>query len=304
MSYSESRFYEKPTPDIDELVKVQVVRIEEHGAYCSLLEYDGIEGLLLISELSKRRIRSISKLIRVGQTHCCAVLRNDRGNIDLSKKRVSNEEAKLFEVKFADAKAVQSIMKHIASQLNNETEEVCKKVSWPLYRQSGHPIDALRRLGSSNGEDVVSVLRSYEGFSTEIETALVDVVTRKLTPQPVKIRADIEVSCFDYRGIDAVRTALLKGKEVSSADLQLSIRLVAPPQYMIVTNTLAKDEGFAAVESCMNIIKREIESLGGKFAVKQKPTIVGDDELEIDNNIAPESSDSSSDDDDSSVSDS
>ena len=37
------------------------------GAYVSLLEYDNIEGMILLSELSRRRIRSINKLIRVGK---------------------------------------------------------------------------------------------------------------------------------------------------------------------------------------------------------------------------------------------
>lgn len=32
----------------------------------SLLEYNGIEGMILLSELSRRRIRSITKLIKVG----------------------------------------------------------------------------------------------------------------------------------------------------------------------------------------------------------------------------------------------
>ena len=43
---------------------VQVKSIAEMGAYVSLLEYNGIEGMILLSELSRRRIRSVSKLIK------------------------------------------------------------------------------------------------------------------------------------------------------------------------------------------------------------------------------------------------
>lgn len=39
--------------------------IAEMGAYVQLLEYNGIEGMILLSELSRRRIRSITKLIKV-----------------------------------------------------------------------------------------------------------------------------------------------------------------------------------------------------------------------------------------------
>lgn len=40
--------------------------IAEMGAYVSLLEYGNIEGMILLSELSRRRIRSVQKLIKVG----------------------------------------------------------------------------------------------------------------------------------------------------------------------------------------------------------------------------------------------
>lgn len=42
------------------------------------LEYDNIEGMILLSELSRRRIRSIQKLIRVGRNEVVVVLRVDR----------------------------------------------------------------------------------------------------------------------------------------------------------------------------------------------------------------------------------
>ena len=57
--------YENKFPDVDDVVMVQVKSIAEMGAYVSLLEYNGIEGMILLSELSRRRIRSITKLIKV-----------------------------------------------------------------------------------------------------------------------------------------------------------------------------------------------------------------------------------------------
>ena len=61
------RMYESKFPEIDDLVMVQVRSIAEMGAYVALMEYDNIEGMILLSELSRRRIRSINKLIRVGK---------------------------------------------------------------------------------------------------------------------------------------------------------------------------------------------------------------------------------------------
>ena len=55
-------------------------------------------------------------------------------------------------------------------------------------------------------------------------------LSRRLAPQPIKVRADIEVSCFTYEGIDAIREALFKGIEVGEkAQAPIKIRLIAPP---------------------------------------------------------------------------
>jgi len=75
--------------------------------------------MILLSELSRRRIRSIQKLIRVGRNEVVVVLRVDKekGYIDLSKRRVSPEDITKCEERFMKARTVASIMRHVASRL-------------------------------------------------------------------------------------------------------------------------------------------------------------------------------------------
>ena len=65
------------------------------------------------------------------------------------------------------------------------------------------------------------------------------IIKHRLTPQPVKIRAgiqrssfrvdiiqyllDIEVSCFGYEGIDAVKESLKAGLNQSTIDLPIKV---------------------------------------------------------------------------------
>ena len=117
MASTEGRYYEAEFPELEEIVVVQVKRIVDMGSYVSLLEYDNHEGMLLNSELSKRRIRSLAKLVKVGKTEICMVLRVDqeKGYVDLSKRRVEPEDATAKEESFAKAKAVHGIMRPRAS---------------------------------------------------------------------------------------------------------------------------------------------------------------------------------------------
>jgi len=77
--------YEAKYPGAEELVMVQVKQIEALGAKVALLEYGNIEGLILMSELTRRRIRSVNKLIRIGNIEPVIVVRVDesKGYIDL-----------------------------------------------------------------------------------------------------------------------------------------------------------------------------------------------------------------------------
>ena len=71
------RFYNHRYPKLDDVVMVNVRSIAELGAYVSLLEYDDTEGMIMLSELSRRRIRSINKLVRIGLNECAVVIRVD-----------------------------------------------------------------------------------------------------------------------------------------------------------------------------------------------------------------------------------
>lgn len=72
------RFYKNKYPEVEDVVMVNVRSIAEMGAYVHLLEYNNIEGMILLSELSRRRIRSINKLIRIGRNECVVVIRVDK----------------------------------------------------------------------------------------------------------------------------------------------------------------------------------------------------------------------------------
>lgn len=87
----ECRFYEAQYPEIEEVVMVNVRNIAEMGAYVVLLEYNDIEGMILLSELSRRRIRSINKLIRVNRNEVAMVLRVDKEKVRLASWKQHND---------------------------------------------------------------------------------------------------------------------------------------------------------------------------------------------------------------------
>lgn len=271
--------YEKRYPDVDELVVVNVKSIAEMGAYVSLLEYNGIEGMILLSELSRRRIRSISKLIRVGRQEVVVVLRVDKekGYIDLSKRRVSPEEVAKCEEKYNKSKAVHSIMRHVAETMQRNMEDLYTQFGWPLYTKFGHAYDAFK-IAISDPDAVFAGMN----IEDDVKSCLIKNIQRRLTPQPVKVRADLEVTCFHYDGIDAIKDALKAGEATSTDDSTVSIKLVAPPLYVMVGTYLDKDLGIESLKKAIDVIKDVLLKRKGDVVVKTAPRAVSErDELEL-----------------------
>ncbi|CAL4197571.1 unnamed protein product, partial [Meganyctiphanes norvegica] len=273
------RYYSQRYPEIDDVVMVTVRSIAEMGAYVHLLEYNNIEGMILLSELSRRRIRSMNKLIRVGKTEPVVVIRVDKekGYIDLSKRRVSKEDVERCTEKFAKAKAVNSIIRHVGELLgyttDEQVEELYRTTAWHFedkYKKHACAYDVFKQAVVDP-----SILDECN-LSEETRTVLLSQIQRKLQSQAVKIRADIEVSCFEYEGIDAVKSALREGMSTSTEEIPIRINLIAPPLYVMTTQTTEKQDGLKALEAAIENVKGKITSYGGHLAIKMAPKIVTD----------------------------
>ena len=64
-----------------------------------------------------------------------------------------------------------------------------------------------------------------------------------MTPQPLKIRADVELTCFAYDGIERIKDAMRAAEATSTEECPVKMKLVAPPLYVLTTQTLDKQKG-------------------------------------------------------------
>ncbi|EFJ47808.1 eukaryotic translation initiation factor 2 alpha [Volvox carteri f. nagariensis] len=282
--HQDCRMYEAKYPEVDDVVMVQVKLIAEMGAYVSLLEYNGIEGMILLSELSRRRIRSITKLIKVGRQEPVMVLRVDKekGYIDLSKRRVSPEDVQKCEERYNKSKLVHSIMRHVAETTGQDLEALYDNIAWPLYRMHGHAFDAFKTMVSDEGDAIFKRLEEEKGataaalLSPEVREALLKNIKRRMTPQPLKIRADVEMTCFTYDGIEHIKVAIRAAEAQSTEECPVKMKLVAPPLYVLTTQTLDKNKGIEVLTAACEACQKSIESNRGKLVVKEAARAVSE----------------------------
>ena len=83
-------------------------------------------------------------------------------------------------------------------------EEIHSKYTWPLYKKYDHAYDAFK-IAIVDPDSVFGDLNLPQGLYKE----LLANIRKRLTPQQIKVRADIECACFGYEGIDAVKSELM-----------------------------------------------------------------------------------------------
>jgi translation initiation factor 2 subunit 1 len=271
------RMYENKYPEIDELVTVRVTKMEDLSVSVILLEYNDIEGMVLLSELTnRRRVRSICKLATVGKQETMVTLRVDptKGYVDLSKRRITPDEIAKQDARFIKSKTVHNIMCYVATTTNTDLEVLYEMFGWSLYKKFNHAYDAFKIAVT----DPDSVFHEYN-LPENILNCLLIQIRHRLTSNPVRICAEFELICFDTDGANIINEVLSESYKIHETnDVKLKISVISPPLYTISTITTDKTTGIKCIKKTFESINNYIIDKNGEFFIKSDPRIIGDDE--------------------------
>jgi translation initiation factor 2 subunit 1 len=221
------KFYNRALPPEEAIVVVRVDSIVEYGVLVTLLEYD-VEGLIIASQISRKRIRSIKEVVRVGQETAASVSRIDAtsGTVDLSIRLCTPEEITGALIAYGKHRTIYNLMSALSTATGVPVERHLETFVWPSLEREE---DVYERFVSLNtpGADVEAVLGD-----TPYKETLLQLVAKRL-PSPSFTASRIEkLTCLDsLRAPELLTKALRAG---CSLDADVSVWVVAPPEYKFV----------------------------------------------------------------------
>lgn len=288
-------FYEEPLPKINQVVWVKVTGVTDTSAVVQLMEYGKREGIIPYTEVTRRRVRSMGKFIKVGRSEAAQVIRidADKGYIDLSKKQVTPAEAKACEANFRKGNEVRSIVCHVAEECDIPALEAMETIAFPLYcREPGkHAWNWLYELNQNqNVDEILGPLNLPQNVIDCMMASLKNAMRLKV----LTLHAEIDITCFECDGVEAIRDVLLIGKhfgEGNEANIPLSVSIIGPPKYGLRVRTDMKEEGLDLMKEAIDAMKIEMAKRGGNLKVVVPPQALGDDDK-------PEKADDQDDEDD------
>lgn len=219
-------------PEVNDLVLGTITKIVQHGVYISLDEYDGLTAYCHISEISGTWIRNIRNFVRIGEKTVARVIRVNpsKQQIDVSIRRVPQEARRRKIQEWKRLRTARNLIRIVAERMGRDPDELLKYVESKVLEEYDTLYLALEQ-SVTDGVEVFLELGIEEDLAKELhQIALENIVISKVTIEGV-----LGLRCYESDGIERIRAALLKGKEVGEKHEEATVDLytIGSPRYKV-----------------------------------------------------------------------
>ena len=247
---------QKEYPDEGELIVGSIVKVQNYGAFVSLDEYPNREGFIHIAEVATGWVKRIRNHIKEKQKIVCKVMHVDRSknHVDLSLKRVNEHQRREKIQEWKNSRKAERLIEMVSKKIGISVEQ--------CYIDFGN--DLIKKYGTLHAAfeefvyDVENVLN--DGFSGDWLEDFETIAKENISIPFVEITGHIEVNSWLPDGINHIRNAFLKAEQSEFEDVDIQIKYIGAPQYMITVKApdykIAEDELKKAVDKISEYIKK------------------------------------------------
>ena len=245
------RWY-KDKPDEGDFVVITLTDVDKNSAYAELDEYRDVDGLLHISEVSRSWIKDVRKELDEGEKNVAQVIEVDDDSINLSIKRVNENQKRDAMARWNKEKKAEAFIKDLADKLGKDKDEVYEDIGFKLQEE----------FGSSFHGFEVSVAREdrlKEMFDEETVEAIQDVASENIDLKQEKFEGEINLEYSQGNGTELIKQTF--------EDLEegVEVKYISAPKFSIKawgrTQELAKKRMDEAVDQ----IRDKADELDGEF---------------------------------------
>ncbi len=233
-------FYKKKgIPEENELVICTVKKILPHSIFVNLDEYENLEAMVHISEISPGRIRNLRDFVRENKVIVCKVLRIHQGNkhIDLSLRRVSIQQKKKKEEEYKQEERSEKVIELFAKNEKISIGEFYDKIGYKIIEDYGSLTTFFNEVITNEEISQVEYLKNKDGKS------LINLIKEIIKPLEVELRAILTIQSKETNGIEIIKTTCKKTEEYAKKhSYNIKLNYISAPRYgLTVTANNFKD---------------------------------------------------------------
>jgi translation initiation factor 2 subunit 1 len=250
----------KGLPNWSEFVIVTVEKLTPYAAWCKLVEYPEVEGMIHVSEVAGKWVRDIRDFVKVKKQYVAKVVKIDyqKNFVNLSLKRVSKLDEREKMNEFRREQRAEKMLEQAAKELGKNLDQAYEEVGFLLQEKFGGLSPAFEEARESK-ETLIK-----NGISEEWAEAIAKIAGTSLQEKEFEIKAELELKSFAKDGVERIREVLLELAKRTGA----SIKYISAPKYRVEIK--GKDpkalEKFLVQE--LESVCKQIEKLDGKGSFK------------------------------------
>jgi translation initiation factor 2 subunit 1 len=244
-------------PEPGDLLVCTVTQVVDFGAFVTLDEYPGKQGLIHISEVASGWIKYIRDHVREGQKIVCKVLNVDqsRHHIDLSLKDVNEHQRR---EKIQEWKADQKAWKWLQMSYDGRPDDL-KRVTDALIRAFNSLYLAFEETSISGTEALADT-----GL-TEDEVLTIEKLAKDNVKIPsVEISGFVDLTSPAPDGVEVIKKALKQAKRVKDKNVSLDVTYVGAPRYRIHVKAPDYKLAESVLKKAAQSAVKHIEQHGGE----------------------------------------
>lgn len=238
-------------PNIGEIYVCRVKKLLQHGIIVEIgnLEKD---GFVHISELSKRWVRDVKNVAKEGDRIVCKVLKLGPQSIELSAKRVTDNEKKQALKEWSIGNRLEKLFEQ---KLDSGAQLTLSKIK----ERYGSLYDFYSAV-LKNGKDALADLKLNK------ETADDVLVFVEKTRKKITIKTDLEIQNMGESGVDGIKK-LLQDKYAKNE--YYNIRYIKAPHYLLTVNADDTKKTITENRKILEGLEKKSRELGIKFSYKE-----------------------------------
>ncbi|WP_457548895.1 translation initiation factor IF-2 subunit alpha [Archaeoglobus sp.] len=248
-------------PSPGEIVIGTVTRVMDFGAFVSLDEYEGKEGMVHISEVAPGWIKDIRDHVKKGQKVVCKVLSVNpkRGHIDLSIKDVTERQKREKWQEWKNELKAFKWLEIIGEKLGMSREQLVE-IGKKLIKEFDSVHEAFVECAYEGYEVLAKIVG--EEFAKE----MAEIARENIKPPRVKVMGYFELKSYAGDGVERIRKALMKAYDVIKKfpNIKAEIEYVGAPKYRIVLEADDYKVAEKALKSVVDSVLKTMKKLGGE----------------------------------------
>ena len=255
-------------PDVGELVVGTVTRVTPYGAYANLDEYNNVEGLLHISEVSSRWVKSIREHVREGQKTVLKVLRVDafKLHIDLSLRRVNVRERKEKLLQWKQESKGRKLLELAAGKMHVTPEDAYEKIGKIIENHFESIYLGLEKTVESG-----DLILTKCGVPADWTSVLGEISRMKIRIPKIQVRGTLNLTSTKPDGVMILKSVFAKAKNVKkSEDSIIRIFTLSAPKYRVEVTSENYKEAENLLERITQTALKAIKAEGGEGKFTRK----------------------------------